>query len=67
MTQHKIDTLTNVLSAFGFSITTKVGLETFLPMENEIISTAIHVVGTVIGGVSIWLITDFIKRKLLRK
>ena len=58
----KIETYTNLLSYLGFSVGTKVGIENLLPMENEIITTGIHIVGTVIGGVSIWLITDFIKR-----
>ena len=67
MTQDKIDTTLSLLGALGFSVGTKVGVETVLPMEHELITTGIHMVGTVVGGVLLWLITDFIKRKRKRK
>jgi hypothetical protein len=67
MTQEKIETATTILGSFGLSIGAKIGIETALPMEHELLTTGIHLVGTIIGGVSIWLITDWIKRKRAKK
>ena len=61
--QTAIESTKSLLGSLGFSLTTKIGIEQFFPMEHEIYTTCIHYVGTVLGGVSIWLITDFIKRR----
>jgi len=67
MPHNKIEAIQTMLGALGLSITTKIGIETFLPMENELISTGIHVVGTVVGGVTTWVVIQIVKRKFFDK